>query len=328
MQKGLSVVIPNYNGLHLFPETLPTVVAALAQLDLPSEIIVVDDASTDASVAFLQTNYPAINLLQNQKNSGFSVTANKGVNAATYDLVLLLNSDVKLEADYFKGQLHFFEREDTFGVMGCIRGWDDEKVQDGAKYPYFHGVKMKTSGNYLLENEKEMSDGLYSMYLSGANALIAKEKFLQIGGFNELFSPFYVEDFELSLRAWRMGWKCYFHYPSVCWHKTSTTISTTRKTSFVDVIYNRNKFYLHAIHLNTAKRMLWMLQLIPEAIMKLFLLKWDYFRSLLLFIFSYQKVIDSRKTLAKQASGRQLLSLHEVVDQIRESIKNKAIIRF
>ncbi|RYZ29237.1 MAG: glycosyltransferase family 2 protein [Chitinophagaceae bacterium] len=328
MQKGLSVVIPNYNGLHLFADTLPTVFAALAQLDLPSEIIVVDDCSTDASIEFLRKNYPTINLLRNEKNRGFSVTANKGVNAAAYDLVLLLNSDVKLEADYFKGQLQFFEREDTFGVMGCIRGWDDEKVQDGAKYPYFHGVKIKTSGNYLLENDAEMSGGLYSMYLSGANALIAKEKFLQLGGFNELFSPFYVEDFELSLRAWRMGWKCYFHYPSVCRHKTSTTISSTRKSSFVDVIYNRNKFYLHAIHLDQAKRLLWMLQLIPESIMKLFLLKWDYFRSVFLFISTYQKVVNSRNTLFKQAGNQKLLSLNEVVNQVRESINNKTIIRF
>ena len=328
MQKGLSVVIPNYNGLHLFPHTLPTVIAALRQAGLPSEIIVVDDCSTDGSVAFLKKDYPAVRLLQNEKNSGFSVTANKGVKAAQYDLVLLLNSDVKLEADYFEGQLPFFEQEDTFGVMGCIRGWEDDEIQDGAKYPFFHGVKIKTSGNYLLEDEAGMNAGLYSMYLSGANALIAKEKFLQIGGFNEIFSPFYVEDFELSLRAWRMGWKCYFHYPSVCRHKTSTTISSTRKSGFVEVIYNRNKFYLHAIHLHPSKRILWMLQLIPEAFMKVFTLRWDYFKSLFLFFNSYHRVIASRKTFLRQAAKRKLLSVRDVVSFIRSSLKDKAIVRF
>lgn len=69
MQKGLSVVIPNYNGLHLFPHTMPTVFAALEQLGLPSEIIIVDDCSTDASVDFLKENYPAITLLKNEKNT-------------------------------------------------------------------------------------------------------------------------------------------------------------------------------------------------------------------------------------------------------------------
>jgi GT2 family glycosyltransferase len=158
--------------------------------------------------------------------------------------------------------------------------------------------------------------------------MIAKEKFLQLGGFNEIFSPFYVEDFELSLRAWRMGWKCYFHYPSVCRHKTSTTISSTKKSGYVDVIYNRNKFYLHAIHLNSGKRMLWMLQLLPESLLKLFTLRWDYFRSLFLFIRSYQKVIDSRKKLVQQAGKRKLLSVNEVVDFIWQSLKDKPIRRF
>ena len=328
MQKGLSVVIPNYNGLHLFPHTLPTVMAALNQLNLPSEIIIVDDCSTDGSVNFLRENFPGIKLVQNKKNSGFSVTANNGVKSAFYELVLLLNSDVKLEPDYITRQLSFFEREDTFGVMGCIRGWEDEKIQDGAKYPFFHGVKIKTSGNYLLESEADMEDGLYSMYISGANALMAKEKFLQLGGFNEIFSPFYVEDFELSLRAWRMGWKCYFHYPSVCRHKTSTTISSTRKQGFVDVIYNRNKFYLHAIHLAQGKRILWLMQLFPESIMKLFLFRWDYFRSLFLFISTYNNVIRSRKKFLQQAGGKRLLSVTEVVNLIREKISDQPIIRF
>jgi GT2 family glycosyltransferase len=328
MQKGVSVVIPNYNGVSLFPHTLPTVFAALRQVPLPTEVLVVDDCSTDASVLFLQQNFPSVKLRQNKANSGFSATANKGVKAAAFDLVLLLNSDVKLEPDYFIGQLPFFEQEDTFGVMGCIRGWDDDRVQDGAKYPRFHGVKIKTSGNYLLQDEKAMKDGLFSVYLSGANALLAKEKFLVLGGFNELFSPFYVEDYELSLRAWRMHWKCYFHYPSVCRHKTSTTISSAKKAAYVEVIYNRNKFYLHALHLGPLKRCVWMLQLLPEAVMKLFTLKWNYFRSVFLFFRTYSKVIESRKALERMAGKKALLSVGEVSAFIKNSIKEKSIVRF
>src|SRR5438093_299679 len=97
MQKGLSVVIPNYNGIALFPHTLPTVLGALQNLSIPNEIVVADDCSTDQSLDFLSRHFPQIRIIRNESNKGFSVTANKGIQAAQYDLVLLLNSDVKLE---------------------------------------------------------------------------------------------------------------------------------------------------------------------------------------------------------------------------------------
>ena len=99
---GISVIIPNYNGKVLLPEVLPTVFAALNNAGLPSEVIVVDDCSTDGTVELLKEKFPTIKILQNEINGGFSITSNKGIKAAQYDWVLLLNSDVKLEEDYFQ----------------------------------------------------------------------------------------------------------------------------------------------------------------------------------------------------------------------------------
>ena len=67
---GISVVIPNYNGLSLLPQVLPTVVAALHQIDIASEIIVVDDCSTDDSVEMLENNFPAVKILKNENEKG------------------------------------------------------------------------------------------------------------------------------------------------------------------------------------------------------------------------------------------------------------------
>lgn len=323
MVTGISVVIPNYNGVRLFEHTLPTVVETLRHAGKPYEIIVVDDCSTDASVEYLRQHYPEVRILQNSVNSGFSVTANKGIRAAAYDKVLLLNSDVKLTPGYFDNQYKYFDKPDTFGVMGRIVGWDDDKIQDGAKYPYYHGSKIKTSGNYLLKDEALMQDGLYSMYLSGANAFIDKEKFLQIGGFNELFSPFYVEDYELSLRAWRLGYKCYYDYNSVCRHQVSTSIKSKSKKKYVSTIYDRNKMYLHAIHLEGVKRLLWFLQLIPEALIRVLTLRWHYLKSLRLFWGSYKGVQQSRhdfEVLSKKLDKRQ--SVPNVMSFILSSIKD------
>ena len=106
------------------------------------------------------------------------------------------------------------------------------------------------------------------MYLSGANALVRREKLLLLNGFDEIFSPFYVEDYELSLRAWRLGWKCYYEHFAVCRHRISATILTANKKQFVRTIYNRNKMYLHAIHFAQPLRSFWFLQIIIEFMMQ------------------------------------------------------------
>ncbi len=323
MVQGISVVIPNYNGVHLFPQTMPTVMEALQNSGKPFEVIIVDDCSTDGSVQWLQQHYPDIIITENKKNSGFSVTANKGIVMARFDKVLLLNSDIKLTPGYFLHQYKYFDKPDTFGVMGRIIGWDDDKIQDGAKLPGFHAAKIKTSGNYILQDEKQMEDGLYTMYLSGANAFIDKEKFLLIGKLDEIFSPFYVEDFELGLRAWRLGFKCYYDYNSVCRHKTSVTIKAKSKKKFVDTIYDRNKMILHALHLEGFNKTLWYLQLIPETLIRLFSLRWHYFTSLKMFFNAGSAIKKSRQAFDKTAAIVHCRkSVKEVTEFILSSIRN------
>ena len=48
-----------------------------------------------------------------------------------------------------------------------------------------------------------------------------KNKLIELGGFNELYAPFYVEDYDLSLRAWRLGYKCYYEHFALCRHQVS-----------------------------------------------------------------------------------------------------------
>lgn len=327
-RKGISVVIPNYNGEGLLPVILPALYSALDHSGLLYEVIVSDDASTDASVAFIREQYPQIKLIENKANRGFSPAINRGIFKAQYELVLLLNSDVKLERDYFKHQLSYFNDPDCFGVMGRIVGWEDDQIQDASKFPSFHGVKIKTTGNYLPLNYQE-GEKLFSMYLSGANALVNREKLLALNGFDEIYAPFYVEDFDLSLRAWRVGWHCYYEHRSICRHRTSTTIKNKSKKSQINRIYYRNKLFLHAIHLPSSKQWLWMLQLILETLIRLFTGRFYFLGSILDFFRNQSRTKKSRSALSAlgKITGR-FLSLSEVVEKIKASIGNTPIQRF
>jgi GT2 family glycosyltransferase len=312
----------------LLPEILPQLYVALKNSNLTYEIIIVDDFSTDDSVTLIKNKFTDIKLLESKINLGFSPTVNKGIFASQYDLILILNSDVKLSPNYFEKQLSYFDMEDTFGVMGRIVGWDDDTIQDGGKYPSFHGVKIKTSGNYY-PIEPMGESKLFSMYLSGANALVSAEKIKQLGGFDEIFAPFYVEDTELSIRAWRIGWKCYYEHDAICRHKTSTTIKSKSSKNFVKKIYYRNKMFLHVLHLQNEKLFVWYLQLLPEMFIHFITGRFWFFGSLKMFFTSKRKINESRKkfkTLAEQRN--RLLSLTEIVNAVLNSTKDIAIKRF
>lgn len=322
--KGISIVIPNYNGQDLLPQILPLAIKAVENTGLPFQVIVSDDASTDASVSTVKTNFPEVLCVTAQKNNGFSVTANRGIKAAIYDWVLLLNSDVKLTPNYFEHLLPYCERNDILGVMGQIVGWDDEIIQDGAKYPLWQGAKIKTSWNYFLK-DSSANKPLPSFYLSGANAFLNKKVFEQIGGFNELFSPYYVEDTELGLRAWRFGYQCLYEHRAICRHRTSTTISSNSNKKKVDIIYNRNKMYMHAIHLEGMQLIGWYSQYKFEMIFKLLLLQPSLFQSFFAFWKNIGQVTAFRKKIKQMGP---LISVDEVFEKITGTLDSNQIQKF
>lgn len=324
---GISVVIPNYNGQRLLPAVIPPALEALGQTGLPWELVVVDDGSTDESLSILARDFPQVTCLRNEVNAGFSVTANKGIRAARFSWVLLLNSDVKLEPGYFAPLLKYTRRPGVFGVMGRIVGWEDDIIQDGARFPYCQGAKIKTSGQYLLAEEEAMREGIYSMYISGANSFFNRELFLALGGFNELFSPYYAEDTELSFRAWRLGYTCWYDHFAICRHRVSATIATHRKKKQVNVVYNRNKMFLHAIHLSRPARLLWMSQLVAEVLVKTLVAKWDYTRSFFLFLKNYAGVRQSRRVISQLAVSRGLRTVPDFFKLITDSLRDKTFRR-
>jgi GT2 family glycosyltransferase len=324
---GLSVVIPNYNGVALLTKTMPPLHQALATLSVPWEVILVDDCSTDNSVSFVKQNFAWINVIAKDKNEGFSKTINTGIRQTRYELVFLMNSDIILTPDYFSRQFRYFNHPQTFGVAGRIIGWDDDFIQDGARLPVFELCKLKISRQYI----PAVADGqpMPTLYLSGANVLVNREKLLALNGFDEIFTPFYAEDLDLSVRAWRRGWFCYYEHHAICRHKVSSSIRTKERKRFIKKIYYRNKLFFHGIHLPSLCLSFYLLQVFLEAVFRLVFLSPTLLQSFILFIAERKKWINSRKGLINgTASQMPVLSLRQVAKKIRRSVQKKAIITF
>ncbi|QDH79902.1 glycosyltransferase family 2 protein [Echinicola soli] len=295
-KRSISVIIPNYNGRQLLERYLPAAFRALEKATVPFEVIVVDDASSDTSVEFVRSHYPEVGLLVNSINQGFSFTCNQGIKSSQYELVMLLNSDVLLEDDYFEHLWRYFEHPDSFGVMGQIIN-DQGKTEDAARMMAFQGVKFKATHFYYCKDPEKWTP---TAYLSGANALIDRKKLLELGGFDEIYSPFYVEDVDLSLRAWRMGWKCYYDHRAICHHEvSSTTKKHHTKKKLYPVLY-RNKFILQAIHLDGMNLWKWRFQLILlEILPRVLIGKWWIVRAFVAYKNKKPQIRRSKNKLKK-----------------------------
>ncbi len=319
---SISVVIPNYNGERLLEKNLPKIIEALKFANVDYEIIIVDDCSQDNSVLFVKENFPDVRILQNKENSGFSYSVNRGIEIASKDLVFIVNNDIELAEDYFVYQLEHFKDKNVFGVMGKILATDKKTVYDTAKYPYCRFAKIKGTKNYIsLSNENE---SLPTFMLSGANALIDRKKLQVLAGFDTIYSPFYWEDTDLGVRAWRLGWRLVYEPKSVCYHPLSATINKFFKNDFKKTITERNKNIFHLIHLPAFQRFFYWLKLFFKLPVSFFGKKY-VFKAFVMTIAKINEIRYSRakfEELQKKYGG---YGIFDVCKKIKNMLVNKKI---
>jgi GT2 family glycosyltransferase len=248
---SISVILPNYNGRKLLEKNLPSLFDALAGLD--HEVIVVDDCSSDDSIDFLATHYPAVTRLRNEHNLGFSATCNRGVAAATKAQLCIVNTDVTFTPDYFQRALPYFADPQLFAVKGAILNYrtsfdDVFNIEETSLLYYKRG--------FLRFNQRvEPEAGNFTGKVGGQFVLLGccfvcdRSKMLELGGFDEIFSPFYWEDADLAIRALRRGYRLAYEPQCRVYHQTSSTIASYRSNTRRRLVSMRNKFLFTWRHL-------------------------------------------------------------------------------
>lgn len=240
---SISVIIPNYNGAKLLENNIPKVVDAvecyLEKTKEKGETIVVDDASTDASRSvisnFLSQN-SSLKFIENEKNLGFSPTVNRGVKEASGEIVILLNSDVIPEKDFLMPLLAHFEKSDVFAV-GCM----DKSVEGNSTVLRGRGIGVWRNGFFV--HARGEVDKTNTLWVNGGSGAFRKSLWEKLGGFNELYAPFYWEDIDLSYRAQKSGYAVIFEPKSIVVHEHEKgAIKTSESSGKVKKIAYRNQF--------------------------------------------------------------------------------------
>lgn len=324
--RGVSIVIPSWNGLELLKQFLPSVIESAThycdQFDAPVEIVIVDDGSVDESIAWLlgqgfvegpegesgessamvvssgrdapntadsfskpdvdaasRGSSLSLRLIRNETNRGFGEACNRGFEAAGYPLIFLLNNDVEVDLNSIAPLVENFTDASVFAAHCRVFDMNAGHVCGTGKIGSFargfirvHRSYVPTAVNVEAQGGQGSNGPLYSMFAGGGSAMFDREKFLEIGGFEPLLSPYYWEDVELSYRAWKRGYAVLYEPRSAARHRISSTISRLDKRA-VRTIEQRNRLVFHWINLHNgrmiASHVLWVLLLAATAPLRL-----------------------------------------------------------
>lgn len=267
MWADVSVVIPNFNGAGFILQSLQAVTKAADYYPGNVHIIVVDDGSTDNSVSAIGNRFPEIKLITKNANAGFAQAVKTGMQTAYTEWVVLLNSDVYPAENFLHPLMRWVEMADLFAV-GCRVTRSDGTVE---KVSWVRR-QLKWGVLVTLPWQQQEYDQLLArgqaaptLFTSGGSMLVSRDKFLQLDGFLPLFEPFYYEDVDLGIRAWRRGWRVLAEPASQVVHDSGQTIDQLERARRVGRIKKRNRLYIDWLH--ASRPTVW-LQLLPRLVMK------------------------------------------------------------
>jgi O-antigen biosynthesis protein len=232
-----SVVIPNWNGKDLLEKYLPSIVTALAG-NADNEIVVVDNGSEDGSAAFVRANFSQVTLVALETNLGFGGGSNAGFRAAKNEIVVLLNSDMRVAPDFLPPLLEGFDDPDVFAVSCQIYFSDPTRKREetGLTQGWWQDGGLRVRHRI----DDEVHDLFPCFYGGGGSCAFDREKFLELGGFDELLAPFYLEDTDLGYMAWKRGWKVLYQPRSIVYHEHRGTIGKRFREEQIQAVLKKN----------------------------------------------------------------------------------------
>ncbi len=244
MSDLFSIIIPNWNGARF----LPTCLDALAQQTYTNlEIIIVDNASQDESIALIQSNYPQVELLVLPENRGFTGACNAGIERASGEFIALLNNDTEVDTGWAAAIVAAFARHPDAGSAASKMLLFDRRDHIHTTGDFFtvdgragnRGVWQADIGQY--EHEE------YVFSACGGSSVYRRAMLDQIGWLDDDFF-FSGEDVDLGWRAQLMGWRCIYVPTAVVYHHLSATGGGTT-ASYYD---GRNLIFILAKNYPTA----------------------------------------------------------------------------
>ncbi|MBE2183171.1 MAG: glycosyltransferase family 2 protein [Anaerolineae bacterium] len=214
-----SIIIPHWNG----KKYLKTCLDSLLQQNYPSiEIIIVDNASTDGSQAYIKQNYPQVILLELPVNRGFTGACNAGLATADGEFVALLNNDTEVDPGWALAVVNGFQKHPEAGSIASKMLLFDQRNHIHTAGDYFTIDGRAGNRGVWQQDQGDFDREAFVFSACGGSSAYRRSMIDEIGVLDDDFF-FLLEDVDLGWRAQLAGWRCLYTPQAVVYHHLSAT---------------------------------------------------------------------------------------------------------
>jgi len=211
----VSVLVLNYNGR----EHLETCFRSLSALDYPPDrlkLVLVDNASTDDSVAWMRCQFPSVCIIKHEQNWGFCRGCNLAIVQVDADIIVLLDNSTRVAPECLKELTKPFADAHEIAVVGARMLDSEGKHLDFAHAETdFYGHSYQVS--YSSHNVDAYNKAHPLLFVCGGAMAVRRDVFLDSGGFDEDFFACYA-DADLCWRLWVLGYEVWFAPRAIVHH--------------------------------------------------------------------------------------------------------------
>jgi GT2 family glycosyltransferase len=245
----VSIVIVNWNTRDLLLRCIQCAYDTCA--DLALEVIVVDNASGDDSVAALRKQFPQVRVIENRENVGFARANNQAAKVADAPYILLLNSDAFLTEGALQAMWDLIVCQPKAALIGAhLRNADGSFQASHTPFPnlwreflILSGIGRLLYGPWYPSRADEHEKGPQIVdYVEGACMLIRRDVYLQLGGLDEGYFM-YSEEVDLCIRLRRAGWQAWYQPAARVVHLGSASSINRRMHRELDLYRSRLRFF-------------------------------------------------------------------------------------
>ena len=222
----VNIIILNYEGRELLSKYLPSLVEASKASAHQCTVTVLDNCSTDGSVDYVKQHFPGVKIVRAKENKVLC-SYNDVVRELEDDIVILLNNDIGVDKNFVDPLVAVFDQyPDTFFVS--TRG-------DRSKAIFRMGTLIASLDGFS-------KDQFGHSFNTGMGAFDRK-KFVELGGYDDLYLPGRYEDLDLCYRGWKRGWKGYYEPQSVPHHEGEATFKKRFSENEIERMVFRNSIF-------------------------------------------------------------------------------------
>lgn len=261
----VSFIIVNWNTRELLRECLNSVMERSAGHSV--EIIVVDNASSDASVEMVRAHFPQVTVIANTENRGFARANNQGAQVAQGRYLLLLNTDAFLKPNALEQLLQLANREPKLGMVGArLLNLDGSFQASHTRFPnlareFFtlSGLGRLLWGRFYPSFGPEVERGPHVIdYVEGACLLARRDAYAQVSGLDEGYFM-YSEEVDLCYALRRAGWQVWYHPEACVTHLGGASSQHRKPQREADLYVSRVRFFRKHYGWLTALLLKWMI---------------------------------------------------------------------